>query len=63
MKAVIYDTYGLPEVLRVEDVETPRPGDKDVLVRVGATAVSAVDATFRAGKPRVGPGAFFEPVA
>lgn len=52
MKAVIYDTYGLPEVLRIEDVETPQPGDKDVLVRVGAAAVSAVDATFRAGKPR-----------
>jgi NADPH:quinone reductase-like Zn-dependent oxidoreductase len=51
MKAVVYDTYGLPDVLRVEDVETPRPGDKEVLVRIGAAPVSAVDATFRAGKP------------
>jgi NADPH:quinone reductase-like Zn-dependent oxidoreductase len=52
MRAAIYDTYGLPEVLRVEDVETPQPGDKDVLVRVGAAPVSAADATFRAGTPR-----------
>jgi NADPH:quinone reductase-like Zn-dependent oxidoreductase len=52
MKAVVYDTYGLPDVLRMEEVETPRPGDKDVLVRVGAAAVSAADATFRAGTPR-----------
>ena len=32
MKAVVHDKYGPPEVLRVEDVPTPTPGPKQVLV-------------------------------
>ncbi|GAA2738588.1 NAD(P)-dependent alcohol dehydrogenase [Actinocorallia aurantiaca] len=51
MKAIVYDRYGPPEVLRVEDVERPVPGSKEVLVRVHAAVVSAADATFRAGRP------------
>jgi NADPH:quinone reductase-like Zn-dependent oxidoreductase len=51
MKAVTYYKYGTPDVLRVEDVETPAPGDGDVLVRIHATVVTATDAIFRAGDP------------
>ncbi|WP_214105058.1 NAD(P)-dependent alcohol dehydrogenase [Acrocarpospora catenulata] len=49
MKAVTYYKYGTPEVLGIEDVQTPTPGDKDVLVKIHATVVTATDAIFRAG--------------
>ncbi|MEM1109438.1 MAG: NAD(P)-dependent alcohol dehydrogenase [Planctomycetota bacterium] len=47
MKAVVYTRYGPPEVLRVEDVTRPVPGEKEVLVRVHATAVSSGECTMR----------------
>lgn len=43
MKAVVYETYGPPEVLELTDVETPSLSDGDVLVRVHAAAVGAGD--------------------
>ena len=43
MKAIVRDTYGSPDVLRLEEVQTPIPGDEEVLVKVHATAVSASD--------------------
>jgi NADPH:quinone reductase-like Zn-dependent oxidoreductase len=39
MKAIVQDTYGSSEALRLEDVERPSPGDDDVLVRVHAAGV------------------------
>ncbi|MGC2240686.1 MAG: NAD(P)-dependent alcohol dehydrogenase, partial [Acidimicrobiia bacterium] len=43
MRAVVYDRYGPPEVLRVEDVPTPTPGPGQVLVQVAATSVNLAD--------------------
>ena len=40
MKAVVYDTYGPPEILRLEDVERPVPKEDEALVKVFATAVT-----------------------
>jgi NADPH:quinone reductase-like Zn-dependent oxidoreductase len=37
MKALVYDRYGPPEVLRLEDVDRPVPGDHEVLVKVHAS--------------------------
>jgi NADPH:quinone reductase-like Zn-dependent oxidoreductase len=53
MRAVVYDTYGPPEVLRFEDVERPVPKDDELLVRIRATGVTRSDAHLRAGTPRV----------
>jgi NADPH:quinone reductase-like Zn-dependent oxidoreductase len=43
MKAVIYDRYGPPDVLRVEQVPTPSPGREQVLVEVAATSINLSD--------------------
>jgi NADPH:quinone reductase-like Zn-dependent oxidoreductase len=51
MKAVVHDRYGPPEVLRIEDVERPVPGDDEVLVKIHATTVNRTDCHIRRAKP------------
>ncbi|MCU1452015.1 MAG: Alcohol dehydrogenase zinc-binding domain protein [Acidimicrobiales bacterium] len=49
MRAAICPTYGPPEVVRVEDVETPVVGAGQARVRVGAAAVNFPDVLLIAG--------------
>ncbi|MET0903539.1 MAG: NAD(P)-dependent alcohol dehydrogenase [Acidimicrobiales bacterium] len=51
MRAAVYDRYGPPEVLRVEDVPTPSPAAGQVLVRVTATSVNLSDWETLRGSP------------
>lgn len=51
MKAVVYTTYGPPDVLGLKEVDKPVPNENEVLVRIHASTVTAVDCTFRQGKP------------
>ncbi|HSG12857.1 MAG TPA: NAD(P)-dependent alcohol dehydrogenase [Gaiellaceae bacterium] len=51
MRAVVFDHYGPPEVLRVEDVERPVPKDDEVLVQVHATTVNRTDCGWRKAEP------------
>ena len=51
MRAVVYDRYGPPEVLRVEEVEMPSPGPNEVLVEVVATSVNLADWECLTGSP------------
>jgi NADPH:quinone reductase-like Zn-dependent oxidoreductase len=51
MRAAIFTEYGGPEVLRVVDVPVPRPGPREVLVRVSATTVTAAEVGMRRGQP------------
>jgi NADPH:quinone reductase-like Zn-dependent oxidoreductase len=51
MRAVVYDRYGPPEVLRVEDVDKPVPAENEVLVNVHATTVNRTDCGWRAASP------------
>ncbi len=53
MRAVVFDTYGPPEVLRLEDVARPVSKDDEVLIKVHATTVSRTDVGLRAGLPYV----------
>ncbi|MGD2136163.1 MAG: NAD(P)-dependent alcohol dehydrogenase [Gemmatimonadales bacterium] len=39
MKAIVQDTYGSPDVLKLEDIDKPLIGDDDLLVRVHAAGV------------------------
>ena len=43
VRAVVYDRYGPPDVLRVESVPVPTPGANQVLVKVVATSVNLSD--------------------
>src|ERR1051326_3525007 len=43
MKAVRFCEYGSPDVLKLEQVEKPLPRENEVLVRVRAAALNAID--------------------
>lgn len=51
VKAATYCEYGTPDVIRVEAVEKPVPGDEQILVKVRATAVNPYDWHFLRGTP------------
>lgn len=53
MKAILSDSYGGPEVLRIEDVPAPRIGPNGVLVRVHAVSVNPIDWKLRQGQLRL----------
>ncbi len=48
---MVYHRYGTPDVLRLEDVDLPAPGDKQVLVRVRAASVNPYDWHHLTGTP------------
>ena len=43
MRAALRDRYGTPDVVRIEEVETPIPGEGQILVRVHAASVNRAD--------------------
>jgi NADPH:quinone reductase-like Zn-dependent oxidoreductase len=51
MKAIVQRRYGPPDVLRLEEVEKPVPGDGQVLVRVRAASIIVADWHMMRGSP------------
>lgn len=51
MKAMILSKYGPPDILHLEEVEKPVPKDNELLVKVQAASVNALDWHFLRGKP------------
>ena len=51
MRAVLHTKYGPPDVLRLEDIPKPIPTDDEVLVRVHAASLNAVDWHILRAKP------------
>src|SRR5947209_19197887 len=49
MKAIVVHEYGGPEVLKYENVPRPEPKDDQILIRVIAAGVNAVDGLIRSG--------------
>lgn len=47
MRAVICTRYGPPEVLRLEELETPTPQKNELRIRIFATAVTSSDCYLR----------------
>ena len=43
MKAIVRDQWGGPDVVRLEDIPTPAPGTREVLIRIQAASVNRAD--------------------
>jgi NADPH:quinone reductase len=55
MKAIRVHEFGGPEVLKYEEVPTPKPGDGEVLVKVRAAGVNPYDTYMRTGTYAIKP--------
>ena len=55
MKAIRVHAFGGPEVLKIEDLPTPRPAAGQVLIRVKATGVNPYDTYMRNGTYAIKP--------
>ena len=49
MKSIVVREFGAPDVMQIEDVETPRPAGTQVLVKIVAAGVNPVDTYLRTG--------------
>jgi NADPH:quinone reductase-like Zn-dependent oxidoreductase len=50
VRAIVYDRYGPPDVLRLEDVERPVPNQDEILVKIHATTVNRTDTGLRSAE-------------
>jgi NADPH:quinone reductase-like Zn-dependent oxidoreductase len=51
MKAIVYSSYGTPEVLQFKEVAKPTPGNDELLIKVCAASVNSWDWDRLTGKP------------
>jgi NADPH:quinone reductase len=61
MKAIRVHEFGAPEVLKLEEIPTPKPGAGEVLVRVHAAGVNPYEGYQRAGTYSVKPNLPYTP--
>ena len=52
MKAIVLKAYGDVDQLSYEEVDRPRPGSGEVLVRIAATSINPIDWKLRSGAMR-----------
>lgn len=53
MRALVYESYGTPDILRIEEVDIPKPMDHEVLIAVHAASVNSWDWDLLRGKPYI----------
>lgn len=51
MRAYILRSFGDPGVLRIEEIEDPKPGKGEILVRVASTSINRSEVLIRGGHP------------
>jgi len=53
VKAIVYSAYGTADVLKLVDIEKPKPADGEVLVKIRAASINAPDWRVMSGRPSV----------
>jgi len=53
MHAIVYRCYGSADVLNLEEVEKPVPGNNEVLVKIKAASVNPLDWHYMRGSPYI----------
>ena len=53
MKAIVYQKYGSPDVLELQEIQKPTPNENEVLVKVHASSVNDWDWGLLRGTPFV----------
>jgi len=51
MKAIIRDSYGTPDILKLQEIEKPIPNDDEILLKVHAASVNHADSHGLRGTP------------
>ena len=51
MKAIVYEGFGSPDILRCQETEKPAPVDGEVLVKVRAASINPLDWKMMKGGP------------
>jgi NADPH:quinone reductase-like Zn-dependent oxidoreductase len=51
LKAIVYEKYGSPDVLKLKEVEKPSPKDNEVLVKICASSINDGDDSLVKGSP------------
>ncbi len=51
MKAIVYEKYGPPDVLKLKEIEKPYPKDNEVLIKVQAASINDWDWGLLQGTP------------
>lgn len=53
MKAAVFEQYGSPEEIHVQEWQSPAPADHEVLIKVAASSVTMADTMMRRGDPYI----------
>jgi NADPH:quinone reductase-like Zn-dependent oxidoreductase len=53
MKAIVYQGFGSPDILRCEEIDKPAPGDNEILIKVRAASVNPLDWKVMKGGPLI----------
>jgi NADPH:quinone reductase-like Zn-dependent oxidoreductase len=51
MKAVVYEGFGSPDILRCQDIEKPTPGENELLIKVRTASINPLDWKLMKGGP------------